>query len=75
MEAILLAWHERQITGHLENLAEVRDRAGRAGERLEAVLEAYAFFSRESHGTTTPSLPRFCIETSTPPERSSSCVT
>jgi AcrR family transcriptional regulator len=50
VEAILLAWHERQITGHLENLAEVRDQAGGAGERLEAVLEAYALLSRESHG-------------------------
>src|SRR5919205_1046962 len=50
VEAILLAWHERQITGHLEHLAEVQDQAGGAGERLEAVLEAYALLSRESHG-------------------------
>jgi AcrR family transcriptional regulator len=50
VEAILLAWHERQISGHLELLAEVRDRAGDAGERLEAVLEAYALISHESHG-------------------------
>lgn len=41
-EAILLAWHERQIAGHLAYLADVRDRAGEAGERLEAVLEAFA---------------------------------
>ncbi len=50
VEAILFAWHERQIRGHLEYLAEVRDQAGDAGERLEAVLEAYAFISQESHG-------------------------
>jgi AcrR family transcriptional regulator len=50
VEAILLAWHERQITNHLEYLAEVRDQAGDAAERLEAVLEAYAFISHESHG-------------------------
>ncbi len=50
VEAILLAWHERQIAGHLEHLAEVRDQAGDAGERLEAVLEAYALISHESHG-------------------------
>lgn len=49
VEAILLAWHERQITGHLEYLGEVRDQAGDAGERLEAVLEAYALISHESH--------------------------
>jgi AcrR family transcriptional regulator len=42
VEAILLAWHERQIAGHLHHLVEVRDRAGGAVERLEAVLEAYA---------------------------------
>jgi len=50
-EAILLAWHERQISGHLAYLAEVRDQAGDAGERLEAVLEAYALIShgRFSH--------------------------
>jgi AcrR family transcriptional regulator len=50
VEAILFAWHERQITGHLEHLAGVRDQAGDAGERLEAVLEAYALISHESHG-------------------------
>ena len=50
VEAILLAWHERQITGHLEYLAEVRNQAGDAGERLEAVLEAYALISHETHG-------------------------
>ena len=50
VEAILLAWHNRQITGHLRQLAHVRDQAGDAGERLEAVLEAYALISHESHG-------------------------
>jgi AcrR family transcriptional regulator len=50
VEAILLAWHERQINGHLGYLAEVRDRAGDAGERLAAVLEAYALIAHESRG-------------------------
>jgi AcrR family transcriptional regulator len=50
VEAILLAWHDRQITGHLEYLAQTRDQAGDAAERLEAVLEAYALISHESHG-------------------------
>ena len=51
VEAILLAWHERHVTGHLEHLAKLRDQAGDAGERLEAVLEAYALIShhREHH--------------------------
>ncbi|MGH2658826.1 MAG: TetR/AcrR family transcriptional regulator [Actinomycetota bacterium] len=50
VEAILLAWHDRQITGHLEYLADVRDGAGEAGERLGAVLEAFALISHESRG-------------------------
>jgi AcrR family transcriptional regulator len=50
VEAILLAWHERQISSHLEQLAHVRDEAGDAGERLYAVLEAYALISHDSHG-------------------------
>jgi AcrR family transcriptional regulator len=49
VEAILRAWHERQITGHLEYLKGVRDQAADARERLEAVLEAYAFIWYESH--------------------------
>jgi AcrR family transcriptional regulator len=50
VEAILLAWHERQVSGHLEQLATVRDQARDAGQRLEAVLETYALISHESHG-------------------------
>lgn len=50
VEAILLAWHERQIGGHLEYLATVRDQAGNPGERLDAVLEAYALISHDSRG-------------------------
>src|SRR5215213_4907635 len=42
VESILLAWHERQVDRHLEQLAAVRDRPGLPGARLEAVLEAYA---------------------------------
>jgi AcrR family transcriptional regulator len=48
VETILRAWHERQIARHLEHLAEVRDRAGSAGEALEAVLEAFALISHET---------------------------
>jgi AcrR family transcriptional regulator len=59
VEAILLAWHERQITGHLEYLAEVRDEAGDADERLEAVLEAYALIAYESHGRHDAELAAF----------------
>lgn len=51
VQAILVAWHERQVTLHLKQLAEVRDRSGDAGERLEAVLQTYALISRQRHGT------------------------
>jgi AcrR family transcriptional regulator len=51
VEAILVAWHERQVASHLEQLVAIRDQAGDAGERLEAVLEAYAFICHEHHGT------------------------
>lgn len=50
VEAILTAWHERQVAGHLEHLSAIRDRAGNASERLEAVLEAYAFISHDHRG-------------------------
>lgn len=49
IEAILLAWHERQIAGHLEQLARVRDEAGAPEEALKAVLTAFALISREAH--------------------------
>jgi AcrR family transcriptional regulator len=56
VEAILLAWHERQVAEHLEQLAEVRDHAGRGGERLKAVLEAYALIVHEHHGSDLAAL-------------------
>jgi AcrR family transcriptional regulator len=59
VEAILLAWHERQIAGHLDHLAAVRDQAREAGERLEAVLGAYALISHESHGHHNSELASF----------------
>jgi AcrR family transcriptional regulator len=48
IEAILLAWHDQQITAHLAYLAEVRDQTADIGARLEAVLEAYALLSRHA---------------------------
>jgi AcrR family transcriptional regulator len=50
VESILRAWHERQISSHLEYLAEVRDRTSRDEDRLTAVLHAYALIAHESHG-------------------------
>lgn len=56
IEAILVAWHERQIGGHLARLAEIRDRAGTPWQRLVVVLEAYAGFQHEHHGSHVATL-------------------
>lgn len=50
VEAVLLAWHERQIARHLEHLVEVSQQPGGAIERLAAVLETYAHLSAHAHG-------------------------
>ena len=59
VESILLAWHEREISAHLAQLAEVRDRARDPAERLQAVLEAYARIAQESQGHADPDLAAF----------------
>jgi AcrR family transcriptional regulator len=54
IETILIAWHERQVQSHLAQLAKIRDRAGSAIERLEAVLTAYALISHQHDFATSP---------------------
>ena len=56
VEAILVAWHERQIAEHLQQLAQVRDQADHAGARLKAVLEAYALIVHQHHGSELAAL-------------------
>ncbi len=56
VEAILVAWHERQVTGHLAQLAALRDQAGDAAERLEAVLGAYALIQHTRHASELAAL-------------------
>jgi AcrR family transcriptional regulator len=56
VDAILVAWHRRHVQGHLDQLTEIRDQPGGAGDRLEAVLEAYAMISHEHHATPEASL-------------------
>ncbi|MEU4742597.1 helix-turn-helix domain-containing protein [Actinosynnema sp. NPDC023658] len=53
VEAILVAWHDRQVTHHLHHLREVGERAHSTADKLRAVLHAYARLSRgrEGHGT------------------------
>jgi AcrR family transcriptional regulator len=50
VEAILIAWHERQIARHLTLLAEVRDKHDEPGTRLRAVLNTYATIRHRAHG-------------------------
>jgi len=49
--SILVAWHDRQLDHHLQELLRVRDRTTGAGERLQAVLTAYAkaIFRQRGH--------------------------
>jgi len=56
VEAILVAWHERQIARHLHQLAEVRDQAPGPARQLEAVLEVFAMIQYEHHGTELAAL-------------------
>jgi AcrR family transcriptional regulator len=57
LESILIAWHERQVASHLEQLARARDQAGSPGQQLEAVLQAYALMTRDRpHGTDLSAL-------------------
>jgi len=49
VDAILTAWHERQVSRHLSELVVVSDQAGSAAERLEAVLQAYAAMAPQRH--------------------------
>lgn len=56
VESILVAWHERHIGAHLEQLAALRHRSGSTSERLEGMLEFYAFTVHEHHGTELAAL-------------------
>jgi AcrR family transcriptional regulator len=56
VEAILVAWHERQIARHLEYLVDIRDQADSPSGRLQAVLDAYALIQHEHHGTELAAL-------------------
>ena len=59
VEAILLAWHDRQITTHLRNLADASERHDHPGQRLQAVLEAYALIAHDSRGHRNSELGAF----------------
>jgi AcrR family transcriptional regulator len=45
VETVLHAWHDRQVSRHLTELAAVRDQTAGVSGRLEAVLQGYALIS------------------------------
>lgn len=47
-QAVLTAWHERQITAHLDQLTAAADPAAPAMARLHAVLRTYAHIQHHS---------------------------
>ncbi|MEV0269344.1 TetR/AcrR family transcriptional regulator [Hamadaea sp. NPDC050747] len=48
-QAVVAAWHERQLTRHLEQVRAAADPAVPAADRLQAVLRAYAQLRHASH--------------------------
>jgi AcrR family transcriptional regulator len=49
VDAVLRAWHQRQVGQHLAYLDDTREQPGEPIERLEAVLRAYAVLAHQSH--------------------------
>jgi AcrR family transcriptional regulator len=47
VQSVVLAWHDRQVSNHLELLLQVRDQAKGHEKRLEAVLTAYAHIHQQ----------------------------
>src|SRR5918994_4721650 len=50
LEAVLRAWHERQIGGHLAELAAIAEAPGEPAARLAAVLTRYAQLAQAGRG-------------------------
>jgi AcrR family transcriptional regulator len=50
VEAILDAWHQRQLMAHLAQLGQVSEQSGPPFERLEGVLQAYGLIQHQHQG-------------------------
>lgn len=50
LDAIMRAWHDRQVTNHLAYLEDVTGQSGPVMRRLDAVLRAYAAIVDQTHG-------------------------
>lgn len=51
VQAILAAWHERQVSRNLTELVAARDQAAGAEQQLERMLETYARLVHEQHAS------------------------
>jgi AcrR family transcriptional regulator len=49
LDAVLRAWHDRQLGNHLSYLDGIRDQPGDPVGRLDAVLRAYAVIAHQTH--------------------------
>lgn len=47
IDAVLHAWHDRQVTAHIAELSALRDQHSHPADRLEAVLTAYARIAQQ----------------------------
>ncbi len=56
VEAIMVAWHDRQVSAHMHHLVSLPDQGSSPGERLAAVLTGYAIMSRQHDGTELSAL-------------------
>lgn len=58
VESVMVAWHDRHVSAHLQQLSALAGRSGDAGSRLRAVLDAYAAIChrRGRHGTDVAAL-------------------
>jgi AcrR family transcriptional regulator len=55
VEAILIAWHDRQVGQHLQQLTEIADGVAEPAGRLRRVLSTYAELSSSGRGADSPS--------------------
>jgi AcrR family transcriptional regulator len=49
LDAILQAWHDRQVANHLGYLDDIGSQSGAVTERLDAVLRSYAAVVHQTH--------------------------
>jgi AcrR family transcriptional regulator len=56
LDAVMRAWHDRQVANHLGYLEDIGDQSGAVTQRLDAVLRAYAAVVHQTHEHRTTDL-------------------